>query len=128
MRPAIYTASKTKHAAKWRKLRADGVNVISTWIDEAESGQTIDFKDLWRRCVTEAAKCDALLLYVENGEELKGALVEVGAALAMGTPVFLVGQPGASGTWPAHELVHPCETVEQVLTAITKYWEGPECT
>ena len=32
---AIYTASKTKHADKWRALRSAGYPIISTWIDEA---------------------------------------------------------------------------------------------
>jgi hypothetical protein len=87
----IYTASKTKHADKWRQLRADGWHVVSTWIDEAGVGETDDFADLWGRCVNEAKTAGALVIYREPGEVLKGAFVEVGAALAKGVPVYAVG-------------------------------------
>jgi hypothetical protein len=89
--PKIYTASKCKHAAKWRDLRASGVNVISTWIDEAEPGQSPDLQSLASRCVSEAARADFVLLYCEPGEVLKGALIEAGAALAAGKCVRCVG-------------------------------------
>jgi hypothetical protein len=45
----IYIASKTVHAARWRDLRAQGLPIISTWIDEAEIGATGDWPDLWHR-------------------------------------------------------------------------------
>lgn len=87
----IYIASKTAHGRDWRELRATGVPIISTWIDEAEAGATSDWPDLWSRCVEEASTCAALVVYREPGEVLKGAWVEVGAALAAGRPVFAVG-------------------------------------
>ena len=35
----VYTASKVKHAAKWRQMREEWpCKVISTWIDEADDG------------------------------------------------------------------------------------------
>lgn len=88
---SIYIASKTKHADKWRKLRADGWNIISTWIDEAGQGQTKNRRDLAQRCIREAASADLFILYVEPGEQLKGALIEAGAALHSGVCVLCVG-------------------------------------
>jgi len=87
----IYIASKSAHGERWRDLRATGVPVISTWIDESEAGATIDWRSLWTRCTVEAARCRALIVYREPGETLKGAWVEVGAALAAGRPVYAVG-------------------------------------
>lgn len=88
----IYMASKTIHAPKWRDLwDRQGFNIISTWIDEADEGQTLDWPDLWTRCLTEASTCDILVVYREPYEELKGAWVEVGAALASGRVVRGVG-------------------------------------
>lgn len=89
--PRIYMASKTAHAPRWRQLRAEGVPIISTWIDEAGKGETADFTDLWERCVDEAATATAVIVYREPGEVLKGAFVEVGAALSMGVSVYAVG-------------------------------------
>jgi hypothetical protein len=87
----IYIASKTKHADKWRKLRAKGHDIISTWIDEAGQGESKDLADLAERCINEAKSADRLILYCESEDFLKGALVEVGAALGAGVPVYVVG-------------------------------------
>ena len=87
----IYIASKTKHAPKWRALRANGIPIISTWIDEAGEGETSDYADLWCRCISESKNAAALILYVEEGDVLKGAYVEMGAAVGAGVPVFAVG-------------------------------------
>lgn len=92
MKQGIYIASKTKHAERWRFLRDKvGEPIISTWIDEAGPGESADLDDLWRRCIAEASSCELLIVYRETDEVLKGAWVEVGAALAVGTPVFAVG-------------------------------------
>lgn len=90
-RKAIYIASKTKHAARWRELRSNGLPINSTWIDEAGEGESKDLADLWRRCISEASSASALLIYREPGEILKGAWIEMGVALAAGVPVYAVG-------------------------------------
>jgi len=88
----IYIASKTKHADRWRFLRDKvGEPIISTWIDEAGPGESADLDDLWSRCISEASSCQVLIVYRERDEILKGAWVEVGAALASGIPVYAIG-------------------------------------
>lgn len=110
----IYFASKVKHAEKWRKIRAKGLPVISTWIDEAGEGETSDFSDLWVRCVREASSAQALILYAEPEDVLKGAFIEVGAAIASEVPVYVVGrQP--RWTWCEHPLVTECNSIEAAL-------------
>lgn len=89
--PSIYTASKTSQAWRWRGLRDKGFNIIATWIDEAEEGQSADYADLAQRCIEEAAAADITILYCQPGDILKGALLEVGAALAAGKEVRCVG-------------------------------------
>ena len=94
-RRGIYFASKAKHGSRWVNLREElaqrGLQVTSTWIDECEPGDTEDHADLWCRNVAEASAAAALIHYVEAGERPKGALSEVGAALARGVPVLWVG-------------------------------------
>lgn len=90
----IYIASKTRHATLWRDLRAAGAPIISTWIDEAGEGESADMHDLWDRCISESKACTALIVYREPQDVLKGAWVEIGAALAVGRPVFAVGLDG----------------------------------
>ena len=115
-RSAVYLASKTSHAPKWRMLRAAGLRVVSTWIDEAGVGETDDFSDLWSRCVAEAASADVLICYREPDEVLKGAFVEVGAAIATGTPVLAVGCDEFS--FVNHPLVTCYATIEDALATL----------
>ncbi len=91
-KPRFYVASKTKHSDLWRAIRDSGQHIISTWIDEAGEGQTANYRELSERCLREISECDALILYCEPGEHLKGALVEAGAALAFGKEVRCAGE------------------------------------
>ena len=87
----IYIASKTKHAPRWRALRDAGYPIISTWIDEAEPGQSTDLADLADRCIRESRDAALFVVYCEPGETLKGGLIEVGARLGVGKVVVCVG-------------------------------------
>lgn len=115
----IYTASKTKHASKWRYLRSVGLPIISTWIDEALPGQTSDFEDLWTRCLNESAEADVMILYREPGEELKGAWVELGAALTNDTTVFAVGIE--EFTIGKSNLITHCLSLEQAIAKACEF-------
>lgn len=99
----IYIASKTKHADKWIALRAAGINIISTWIDEAGAGQSPDMVDLRDRCIKESLECDAMVVYSEEGDYLKGAFIEMGVALSQpGKPIVLVGPVLPAGSAFTH--------------------------
>jgi hypothetical protein len=93
----LYIASKTKYAQDWITLRNSGWPIISTWIDEAGPGETNDFRDLWVRCISEARQATGLLVCGETVDLLKGALVEVGAALGNGVPVVMVAPRAQAG-------------------------------
>lgn len=116
----IYIASKTKHAHRWRALRDSGVPIVSTWIYEAGPGETESFPDLCKRCIEEASDADFLICYSEAGEALKGALIEVGAALSWGTRVMWVGP---LQTFCKHPLVTVCSSLEDALRTIEKILE-----
>lgn len=88
----VYIASKVKHAARWLRLRKQGYAINSTWIDEAGEDQNKDYTELAVRCLKEIQNADVLLLFCQRGEVLKGALIEAGAALALGKEVFCVGK------------------------------------
>lgn len=102
----VYVASKAKYGPMWQRARqdyADKLDVISTWIDESGEGETEDFASLWNRCIHEAGAADFLIAYHEQGEEWKGAFIEIGAALAHRTRVLVVGNP--PGSWVHHPFV-----------------------
>ena len=113
----IYIASKTVHAGAWRLLRDSyGLKIISTWIDEADAGQSACLQDLSRRCIEEAKSCERFVLFCEDGEILKGALLECGAALASNINVYCVGDcPSISRVFENHPLWHKCATVAEAF-------------
>lgn len=124
---AIYVASRAslpERSEMWRWFRTAGVNIISTWIDEAGEGETGDFSELWTRIDREIALADRLVFYAEQDDfPLKGALIEVGIALGRGKPV-VVCLPGVTlstrtskpvGSWLQHPLVTREDDVERAL-------------
>lgn len=120
-RTGIYFASKVKHADRWRALRAAGVCASSSWIDEAGEGETADYAELSERCLREIGLSVAMVLYCEPGEILKGALLEAGAALMAGTPVYLVGEcESLSRVFRKHPLWRECASVELAINEIER--------
>ncbi len=118
----IYIASKTKHAERWRLLRANGVPIVSTWIDDAGEGETTDWNDLWERCIAEVKGARAVVLYVEPEETHKGTLIEVGVAIASGVPVFWVGPE--IGSIRRYEYVSACASIEEAFAYALRGWAG----
>lgn len=111
----IYVASRAHHGATWKDLRAQGHAIVASWIDESGIGETADYSDLWIRCVREASTARALVLYITDTDmPLKGAFVEVGAALASGVPVFYAG-PAGIFSFDAHPLVTVCGDIAKAL-------------
>jgi len=118
----IYIASKFKHGERWNNgLEFSRFDLVSRWITHY-AGQVPDEPQFckigWIHDLEDVARADALVVYAESGEHLCGALVEVGAALALGKHVVLVGEHPDWGTWQYHPLVHKVLTVdaaEQIL-------------
>lgn len=126
-RAGIYVASRAslpERGEMWRQLRASGVNVTASWIDEDGPKMSRDLGDFWVRIVAEIARSERLILYVEPEDfPLKGAFIEVGMALANDIPVFVVS-PGVRidyrtcrplGSWILHPRVALVETLAHAL-------------
>jgi len=115
-RPAMWRC----YRERWRPER----EIVSTWIDESGPGETASFADLWSRIVSEVLSSDLVIVYAEQDDfPLKGAYVEVGAALGAGIPVAVV-LPGVMldssrrpiGSWVEHPLVTLYESVEAIAS------------
>lgn len=133
-RLVVYVASRAsipQRAAMWRNYRDEhDARIISSWIDQDRPGETSDFRELWEDIHTEIRACQRLVLYADHDDfPLKGALVEVGIALGMGKPVWVLGgsiklegrTDRPFGSWirhPAVERIVLGVTMTQMLEAL----------
>jgi hypothetical protein len=92
----VYLASKSKHHEFVAALGAAGLSLCGTWPFWRYNREPDEpSPDAWRAhadtCIDQASTCDLLILYVaDEKEQHLGALLECGAALGNGKPVFLV--------------------------------------
>lgn len=130
MKDGIYVASRVLRAPMWKALRDDeGIPIIASWIDEAGAGETADFGELWLRIRDEIRRSRALVFYAHPDDfPFKGALVEVGIALAMDKPVFVVRNKVAIegrtmrpfGSWILDRRVKMFEELDDAIYAACK--------
>ncbi len=80
-------------------------------------------REFWKENQQDIETADALLLYVEQGDHLKGALVEVGIAIANDVPVIIVGEHPDHGTWKYHRDVEWAEDIDDAIGMIRELFE-----
>ena len=113
----IYIASNMKFIDFWHKLRASGVTISSTWIDDVPDQEDKEaISRLWLNCFEEIRQSDMLMVKAEEEDKFKGVLVEVGAALVLGKPVYLVGENNNMGDIYHHPLFYKVSSPEEAIT------------
>jgi hypothetical protein len=115
----IYAVSKIRHIKMWKELRATGLPIISTWIDDGAE-EDIRFAEAWPRYLKEAASATHVLVFLAPGDFLKGGLFEIGAALGGGARVILVSQEviPQMRTLIHHPAVMMVDTIDEALAWI----------
>lgn len=115
---SIYVASKAKHGAMWLVAKKTKVaDIDAQWIYVYQDGMINDWHDHWRMCIDQASMSMAVIAYREEGEHMKGALIEIGAALSHRVPVFLVGHwPDEEvGSWTRYRGVVRCSSMDVAI-------------
>lgn len=85
----IYVASKTKYADTWKQLREQGLGIISSWIDEAGQGETVNPAVSFLRFCREVKDSSLFVLFAMKEDVMKGAYIELGIAIAEEIPVII---------------------------------------
>ena len=108
----VYVASKYQERETIRELydilRSHGHEITVDWTnhdvfpDDAEEEKLGEFACDDVRGVQE---CDSMIIYMVNEHQYKGAWVEMGVALALNKPVFVLGNAGDSCIFMNHSLV-----------------------
>lgn len=102
----IAIAAKVEHAAKLAAISKDGFHITSRWIWMAASGQE-NMKPVthWQQeNFDDIEAADFVILYLEPGDKLKGALIEIGYAVRAGKQVWIAGDGhGVEIPWRADQ-------------------------
>jgi len=116
-RVVVYVASHIRFAEYWRKQRDSGVQISSSWIDHPASRNDNEaISRLWEKCFEEIRRSDMILVRSEKEDRLKGVLVEIGAGLVLGKPVYLMGDDENIGDVRNHPLFYRVATPSQAIT------------
>jgi len=115
-RAGVYVVSKIRHAPMWRDLQTR-LPIISSWINDGRPDE-IDFSEAWPRYLREATNSIAMIVYVEGEDDLKGGMLEIGAGLAGGSTVYVVGNVRQLVTAKLHDRIILTPTITEAVTAV----------
>lgn len=125
----VYIASKLNYAAQFRQYREtwkkEGIDLHARWFDQALIEQSTkvspqDFHIFWLVDEEDVKTSQALIVYGEKDDKLRGALIETGIAIACGILVIIVGDCADFGTWQYHPLVTRADSFEHAKTMILR--------
>jgi len=126
-KPIIYVASNIRFVDFWKKLRNSGVTISSTWIDHVpERGDKESISKLWINCFQEIRQSDMIMIKAEKEDRLKGVLVEIGAALVLDKPVYIVGENNNMGDIHNHPLFHQVPSPVEATTHFVKKYQSKQ--
>jgi nucleoside 2-deoxyribosyltransferase len=120
----VYTASKLRHGAMWRAYADDRVHFHARWLVHNLHGTQADPEratEFWIEDEHDVRCADAVIVYAEEEDKLRGALVEAGMAVAYGIPVIVIGSHPDYGTWQYHPGVARADTLEQAIDYLSDY-------
>lgn len=121
----VYTASKLRHGSKWRALChvTRHVQFHARWLKHNLIGTPDDpevAKEFWLEDEQDVRDADAVIVYAEEGDHLRGALVEAGIAIACGVPVIVIGDHPDYGTWQYHPGVIRAPDIDKALVYLRR--------
>jgi hypothetical protein len=113
----VYVASHIRFIDYWHRVRESGIEISSSWIDSpASRNDNNAISKLWINCFEEIRQADMVMIKAEKEDKFKGVLVEIGAALVLGKPVYLVGENNNLGDIYHHPLFYKVSSPEEAIT------------
>ena len=126
-KPIVYVASHIRFVEFWHKLRASGFTISSTWIDHAPDRDDKEaISKLWVNCFEEIRQSDMVMVKAEKEDKFKGVMVEIGAALVLDKPVYLVGENNNMGDIHNHTLFHQVSSPEEAITHFVEKYHSKQ--
>ncbi len=116
----VYVISKIKYAEMWREIR-EKINIISSWIDIENEEDPDLLAKMWSSFIEEASTCTHAIVYAEDEEHLKGGLIELGAAIAGGATIYVIGHVPELRTVQFHPRVNLVSSISDAIKKIKNY-------
>lgn len=124
----IYTASVLAHYSMWIGLRSNPDWKKFTWSaswPEAYAKDKVETREkavkFWAQDIKEVLSSNAVLIYAERDDILRGAICEAGAALGQGIDVLIIGDCSSLSTWQYHPLVTKVPNFPEALDVLTEW-------
>jgi hypothetical protein len=121
----VYFASKMHHAVKWKGFYDHpDIHVVSRWpfLETFVEPTPANAKKFWLDDHADVTRADVVIVYAEEGEHLRGALIEAGIGIALGKRIIVVGDHPDYGTWQHHPQVQRAISLENALALVK--WGG----
>jgi hypothetical protein len=139
--PKIYSASKIWHNVKWKLMDDVGYPITARWIWEecgtaenptgAKQFTAEEKIQLWIECHEDVTRADMVIVYGEEKDELRGAVMEWGINMGQNKPTYVIGNAPffyANGKSDAaymhHPLVHWLKDVPMNMDGSFDYAHG----
>lgn len=119
----VYPASKLSRAPLWRQAEKDFPQLFLTarWLrhQEIQTPDDPDFAmEFWREDFEDIKASDAVFIWAEGEEHLRGALVEAGYAIANSIPVYVIGKHKDYGTWQYAQGVYQAASIKHAIAYV----------
>lgn len=117
----VYFASKLHHAVLWLTITDPRIQAHARWLRHIALGAPDSpehASEFWIEDQEDVRNSDAVVIYAEPSDKLRGALVEAGIALECGVPVIVIGEHDDFGTWQYHPGVHRVPDLPQAFDLI----------
>lgn len=131
----VYVAGKWEDRERVRKIQqwllAAGHEITCDWTchdfgPDGVKGNEEDFQAIALEDIEAVKRADAVVAVMERPYAYKGLYVEIGACLAQGTPVYVLGDAGDSCIFMHHPLVHKTTAFALAGLALLILAKGPQ--
>lgn len=116
---SIYGASRLKHSSMWLELKKTEPDINWTAHWPSIVGKIPDTPEyataFWIVDYNDIVAADAVIVYAELNDPLRGAIFEAGLAIGMGKRVCVIGSVPDYGSWQFSERVLRSTNMAQAI-------------
>ena len=121
-KPSVYIASKIPHSKKIINIMLKNSDIYFScrwpYLESIVEPTQENAENFWISDFDDIDNADYVILYLEDDDIPRGALIEVGYGIAKGKTILVHGSNPYHGTWHFHHQVHRCDTLDECLNFV----------